>query len=64
MKDKSTQNLQEELDQMNNELRRGIYKYVYNGEIIYIGKSDSKGGIPNRIYGHSKEEKFQPYLDK
>lgn len=64
MKDKSTEDLQKELDQMNNELKRGIYKYVCNGEIIYIGKANSKRGIPGRIYDHSKEDKFEPYLDK
>lgn len=38
-----------------------IYKYVYNNDIIYIGKSDSS--IINRINCHSREEKFQPYLN-
>ena len=38
----------------------GLYKYVYNGEIIYIGMSTNS--IQDRIYNHSKEEKFQPYL--
>ena len=38
----------------------GIYKYVYHGEIIYIGKSDSS--IPDRIIAHETEEKFQKYL--
>ena len=38
----------------------GLYKYVYNGEIIYIGMSTNS--IQERIYNHSKEEKFQPYL--
>ena len=37
-----------------------IYKYVFKGQIIYIGKSDKS--FEKRIYGHSKEEKFQPYL--
>lgn len=40
----------------------GIYKYVYDGEVIYIGKSDNS--ILNRVNGHAKEMKFQPYLDK
>ena len=40
----------------------GIYKYVYDGEIIYIGKSDNS--ILNRVKGHAKEAKFKPYLDK
>lgn len=38
-----------------------IYKYVYHGEIIYIGKSDNS--LNNRIEGHKKEDKFQKYLD-
>lgn len=38
----------------------GIYKYVYHGEIIYIGKSDSS--ISDRIIAHETEEKFQKYL--
>lgn len=41
---------------------KGIYKYVdrRSDEIIYIGKSNSS--IKSRIWGHSSEEKFQPYL--
>lgn len=38
----------------------GLYKYVYNDEIIYIGMSTNS--IQDRIYNHSMEEKFQPYL--
>lgn len=38
----------------------GIYKYVWNNEIIYIGKSNSD--IEKRIQCHSREEKFQKYL--
>lgn len=38
-----------------------IYKYVYHGEIIYIGKSDYS--LKGRIAAHSNEEKFQPFLD-
>ena len=40
----------------------GIYKYVYDGEIIYIGKSDNS--ILNRVKSHKNEAKFSPYLDK
>ena len=40
----------------------GLYKYVYKDEIIYIGLSNSS--IRSRIEGHSREDKFQPYLDK
>ncbi len=40
----------------------GLYKYVYDGQIIYIGKSNNS--IKSRINGHKKERKFQPYLDK
>ncbi|WP_303835195.1 GIY-YIG nuclease family protein [Ruminococcus flavefaciens] len=40
----------------------GIYKYVYNDEIIYIGKSDNS--ILNRVNAHVKEAKFKPYLEK
>lgn len=37
-----------------------VYKYVYDGEIVYIGKNDTN--LKNRIKQHEKEEKFQPYL--
>lgn len=40
----------------------GLYKYVYYGEIIYIGKSNNS--ILSRIKGHAKEKKFKPYLEK
>lgn len=40
----------------------GVYKYVYNDEIIYIGKSDNS--ILNRVNAHVKEAKFKPYLEK
>lgn len=36
-----------------------IYKYVYNGEVIYIGKTNSS--LKNRINSHSKEAKFKKY---
>ena len=38
----------------------GVYKYVYHGEVIYIGKSDKS--IDQRIKGHSSEDRFKPYL--
>lgn len=38
-----------------------VYKYVNNGEIIYIGKCDSK--LIQRINQHKAEDKFKPYLD-
>lgn len=37
-----------------------VYKYVYNGEIVYIGKNDTD--LKTRIKQHEREEKFQPYL--
>lgn len=52
-------------NQVKKELKYGLYKYIYNGEIIYIGKSDHADtgtGIPQRIYDHSHEAKFIPYL--
>ena len=39
---------------------RGLYKYEYKGEIIYIGKSDNS--IDKRISDHEHESKFKPYL--
>lgn len=39
-----------------------IYKYVYRGEIIYIGKT--KRDLSERIYEHSVELKFLPYLNE
>ena len=41
-------------------LAAGVYKYVYNNEVIYIGMS--KRDIFDRINAHSREEKFKPYL--
>lgn len=37
-----------------------VYKYVYNGEIVYIGKNDTD--LITRIKQHKSEEKFIPYL--
>lgn len=37
----------------------GIYKYVYDGKVIYIGKTDSS--FRSRINGHAKEKKFNDY---
>lgn len=37
-----------------------VYKYVYEKEIIYIGKSDAN--LMSRIRQHSKESKFSKYL--
>lgn len=37
-----------------------IYRYVYNDETIYIGKT--KRNLKLRIYEHSKEDKFLPYI--
>lgn len=37
-----------------------IYKYVYNDEIIYIGKT--KRELSQRILEHEQELKFMPYL--
>ena len=39
-----------------------LYKYVYDNEIIYIGKS--KTSIKSRVQKHSKEDKFHPFLKK
>lgn len=40
----------------------GVYKYEYEGQVIYIGKTTSS--FSDRIVRHSYEEKFKPYLDK
>lgn len=48
---------------MNYELGRnikGLYKYVYNDNIIYIGKSEKD--ILGRLKCHEEEEKFKKYL--
>lgn len=37
-----------------------VYKYVYNNETIYVGKSDYS--LSNRLNCHQNEEKFKPYL--
>ena len=39
-----------------------LYKYVYNDEIIYIGKTNSN--LRQRIHSHANEEKFQPYINE
>lgn len=39
----------------------GVYKYVWNDEVIYVGKSNTD--IEKRIQCHSREDKFQKYLD-
>ncbi len=42
----------------------GIYKYIHNGKIIYIGQVNRKtSDIYARIYEHSKEPKFKQYKD-
>ncbi len=38
----------------------GLYKYVCNGEVIYIGKSNYN--IGKRIAHHRTEVRFKPYL--
>lgn len=38
-----------------------VYKYVYDGEIIYIGKNDNE--LKKRIIQHKSEPKFKPYLN-
>lgn len=38
----------------------GIYKYMWNDEVIYVGKSNTD--IEKRIQCHSREDKFQKYL--
>ncbi len=39
----------------------GIYKYVLDDKILYIGKTDNS--FQSRIKGHAKEDRFQPYLN-
>ena len=36
----------------------GVYKYVYNNEVVYIGKTDAVNGFQNRINSHSKEHEL------
>lgn len=38
-----------------------VYKYVNDGEIIYIGKADS--GLQRRIDEHAAEDRFRAYPD-
>ena len=52
-------------DDLRKELKYGVYKYIYNNEVIYIGKNDSSmrgSGIPQKVSGHMRDEKFRPYL--
>lgn len=42
------------------DVKCGIYKYVNNGNIIYIGRT--KSSLRNRINAHRREKKFQSYL--
>ena len=40
-----------------------VYKYSHSDyEWLYVGKADNS--VAQRVYGHSKESKFQPFLDK
>lgn len=39
-----------------------VYRYISDGEIIYIGKTNSS--LSDRVYCHSRERKFSPYLKK
>jgi hypothetical protein len=36
----------------------GIYKYVYDGEVIYIGKTDAENGFQKRINAHKNEHEL------
>ena len=36
----------------------GVYKYVYNGEVIYVGKTNAKNGFKKRIACHEKENEL------
>jgi excinuclease UvrABC nuclease subunit len=38
----------------------GVYKYEYDGKVIYVGKTNSD--FANRIACHGREESFSPYL--
>ena len=44
------------MDEKNRE--HGIYKYVYNGEVVYIGKTDAENGFQKRINAHKKEHEL------
>lgn len=43
------------------DVRQCVYKYVYKGSIIYIGKTNSS--LKNRVRAHEKEKKFIEYLN-
>ena len=43
-------------------LKHCVYRYVYKGQTIYIGKCDRE--LCYRLKEHSKECKFQPYVGK
>lgn len=36
----------------------GVYKYVYNDQVIYVGKTDAENGFQKRIQGHKKEHEL------
>jgi hypothetical protein len=36
----------------------GVYKYVYDGEVVYIGKTDAENGFQKRINAHKKEHEL------
>ena len=52
------------VQELQDKLKNGLYKYVVNGRVIYVGMSNAKlgKGIAKRIEDHSREEKFKPYL--
>lgn len=37
-----------------------LYKYIYKGDIIYIGKTNDN--LERRIFSHINEDKFLPYI--
>lgn len=46
-------------------MRYFVYKYLYDGDVIYVGKTDDlKRRVMEHASGQGLEEKFLPYLDK
>lgn len=39
-------------------IEHGVYKYVYNGEVVYVGKTDAENGFEKRINVHKNEHEL------
>lgn len=43
--------------------KNGVYLLLQNDKVMYVGKTDSRGGFQNRLYRHSEHVKHRHNLD-